>query len=109
MENISHKTIAFTIIIIALIGGYFIYSSGQKNPTPVEVSQKSEDTIKSLYMNGCMDSDTPNYQLCSCTYDAIKAKYGLDGMINLADKMDGSGNLPDGVMGSVANCYQYIQ
>ena len=53
-------------------------------PTPPPRSNNAITKGKEAWMEGCLESGDTSYASCSCAFDFLLNKYGMDGLLELA-------------------------
>lgn len=96
--NTKQSITLVAILIFALIVGMSIYYKTEQAEKPTAI----ETTLKTNYMNGCINGD--NYAFCNCTFDALIDKLGADGFINFALQYQSTGVLPKEAATVVVSC-----
>ena len=90
--------IVFVLLVFYLIGSQTPDTKYETIKTPVY----SKDEFKQAYMEGCMEEGT--YEYCSCTYDYILDKHGLDKFLDISVEYMKTEELPDEMWEAVKHC-----
>lgn len=104
--NKELKIVGIIVAVILLIGGgFFLSRATEKEEVYQPTVQK--DVFRESYMEGCISEDA-SYAYCDCSYEKLKAEYGMSGFVNLALEYDKTGNLPDKALETVASCFNLL-
>ena len=71
-------------------------------PTPIS----KRDVFKESFMEGCLEDGETGYQECSCFYDYLLSRYGLNGILDMEEEMEYSDEIPDEMFEAVNYCLE---
>lgn len=106
-KSIALKTLAFfglffvVITIIVAIGG-----KKQASDFDYSVIITSQET-KFEFMSTCAE-DPALYDYCSCTYEDLESKYGVNGIMKMGLEYELNGELSDEMIESAISCVDYL-
>jgi hypothetical protein len=110
------------IILIAIIFGYALATpvpdAKQETkiltePTikPVPLTQTPTGSYEKAYMESCVE-ETDGFEngeaYCQCTYDVLKNRLGLDGLVLLSVDYLETNEMPDEMWDAVRECYDKL-
>lgn len=104
-------------ILLSLLAIVYTLNKEEETPVtaaapttkPATVSSKPKtNPIKDAYMDGCIDGDDSMNEYCSCTYNYIIDKWGVEGMLKIGETYDGVINLTNEMAETVDACLDEI-
>jgi len=65
-------------------------------------------SLKDSFMSSCVVSGETNPEYCSCSYDKLMAKLGVEGFINMSSEYDETDKLPKGTIAIISECFDLL-
>lgn len=101
--------IILIVVAVLFVLGYLLAQLGKSVENENQpIYQKTGYEIKQDFMEGCTENGG-NTEFCSCSYDGVVNKYGIDGFRKLAIEMEDTGVLPEEVLNEGINCYDLFE
>jgi hypothetical protein len=96
------KRASIAIIILVSIFGALLYFSG-RNSEAADIA-----AAKQQFMSTCNVYGNQT-EYCSCTFDSLISKLGLDGVIKVSLKYNQDNVIPDEMYAAAASCFSKIK
>lgn len=101
MNNNLLKLVVFAILffIFAVAFNYFKNINRPANTTPAyvtysDIDREVKQTPKEIFVDACMAGGRVGRQFCSCSYEYIVEKIGVNGMIKMGMEYNETGESP---------------
>ncbi len=100
------------IFVVLVIWGLQIEKNDKKQAELVRQQEitsklKSNSDFKLSFIEGCTENEVLTYIQCSCMYDFISRKYGMDGLMDMAKEYTQTGTISDYYMDGVMEACFY--